>query len=105
MKLTDLQRDIHLWQTSLRASTLAPSLRFTRLMVEVGELAEAALLYELDPTDENRDKVASEVADVIHVTVGLGDVCGIDVDLAVALKLLNTFDRYPPGRPIDDGIS
>lgn len=105
MDLYDLQQDVGLWQTSLRPDRLRPTQRYARLSVEAGELAEALLLYEGNPSDENRDKVAREVADVIHLAVGCGDVCKVDVAEATALKLLDTFDRYPPGRPIDDGIS
>lgn len=72
------------------------------LMVEAAELAE--LFQWLTPQQSQtacadaqmHARVADEVADVLLYLVQLADHCGIDVERAVAAKLLKNAIKHPP---------
>lgn len=79
--------------------------RLTKLMEESGELANAVACYfnrqreeKLSGTDKKQD-IALEIADVLIVVFGIGELLGIDLKEAVQTKVAKIInhthgDRY-----------
>ncbi|GAA4287489.1 nucleotide pyrophosphohydrolase [Georgenia daeguensis] len=72
------------------------------LVGEVGELAELvqwrtdAEVVDLARTDDGREALADELADVFTYLVGISDALGIDLDEAVHAKISKNAVKYPP---------
>lgn len=72
------------------------------LMSEVGELAEMFQWRNeverglLDFSDEEKNQVAEEIADVLLHLIRLSDVCGFDLGQAAINKLQINAQKYPP---------
>lgn len=71
------------------------------LMGEVGEVSE--LLQWVDDRDvpawlsqpDNANRLQLELADVLTYLLRLSDVCGVDLEQALALKMQVNEQRYP----------
>ena len=91
------ERDWQLFHTPKNLSTA--------LLVEAAELAEP--FQWLTPEQSKtacqeagmHTRVADEVADVLVYLVQLADQCGIDIEAAVAAKLVKNAIKYPPLQP------
>ncbi len=77
----------------------------TALVVEAAELAE---LFQWLTPDESlaagrdavlRERIGEEIADVLLYAVQLADHAGVDVEQAVARKLVRNASKHPPARP------
>jgi len=77
----------------------------TALMVEAAELAE---IFQWMTPEESRaahrdaatqERIADEVADVLLYLLQLADHCAIDLDSAVANKLVKNAVKHPPALP------
>ena len=68
------------------------------LAVEAGELLEIFQWRELSPndiTDEDRARLADEIADVVMYATLLADKAGIDLPSALSQKLAKNRAKYP----------
>jgi dCTP diphosphatase len=72
------------------------------LVGEVGELAELVQwrtdeeVLAFARTDDGREALADELADVFTYLVGIADAVGIDLDEAVHAKITKNAAKYPP---------
>src|SRR5690606_20354756 len=71
------------------------------LVGEVGELAELVQwrtdeeIRDLVTTDDGREAMADELADVFTYLVSIADAVGIDLDAAVHRKITKNAAKYP----------
>lgn len=72
------------------------------LVGEVGELAELvqwrtdAEVVDLARTDDGREALSDELADVFTYLVSIAEALGIDLDEAVHAKISKNAAKYPP---------
>lgn len=71
-----------------------------KLTEEVGELAEAYLIYEKKSRpekfvseEEAKNKVAKEIADVVGVAIILASLLNVDLEKAIDKKWINKNDK------------
>jgi NTP pyrophosphatase (non-canonical NTP hydrolase) len=64
------------------------------ISVEAGELLDCFLWGE-EFAAPNRERIAEECADVLIYLVQLADVCGVDLETAVDLKIRCNSSKYP----------